>query len=205
MLGIDVARSTIIKYMVKRRGPPSRGWKTFLCNHADGIASVDFLIVPTISFKLLHAFAILGHGQRKILQIGVTDHPTTDLTARQITEAFLWDEAPDHLIILNACPCQKLDSGVFMMQSAKIRHCFDRVPDTRPKFPVPPKIFPVIYRREFAVKRLNLRTDLRPKCLNNGGKRQISLFIPVKQGNCAETGSIAVASTASRSLSSPET
>jgi len=63
MLGIDVARSTIAKYMVKRRAPPSQGWNTFICNHADGIASVDFLIVPTISFKLLYAFVILGHGR----------------------------------------------------------------------------------------------------------------------------------------------
>lgn len=98
MLGVDVARSTIAKYMIKRRGPSSQGWKTFLCNHADGIASVDFLIVPTIGFKLLYAFVILGHGRRKLLHIGVTDHPTAEWTARQIIEAFPWAEAPDHLI-----------------------------------------------------------------------------------------------------------
>src|SRR6478672_1249268 len=46
-LGFDVAQSTVSKYMLRRRGPPSQGWKTFLRNHADGIVCVDFLIVPT--------------------------------------------------------------------------------------------------------------------------------------------------------------
>ncbi len=98
MLGIDVARSTVAKYMVKRRGPPSQGWKTFLCNHSDATASVDFFIIPTVGFKLLYAFVILGHGRRKLLHIGVSDHPTAEWAARQMAEAFPWNEAPDHLI-----------------------------------------------------------------------------------------------------------
>ncbi|HLN31593.1 MAG TPA: hypothetical protein VK395_27880, partial [Gemmataceae bacterium] len=58
-LGFDVAQSTVSKYMLRRRGPPSQGWKTFLRNHADGIASVDFLIVPTLAFERLFVFVIL--------------------------------------------------------------------------------------------------------------------------------------------------
>src|ERR1700687_3873711 len=58
-LGFDVAQSTVLKYMLRRRGPPSQGWKTFLRNHADGIASVDFLIVPTLAFERLFVFVIL--------------------------------------------------------------------------------------------------------------------------------------------------
>jgi len=58
-LGFNVAQSTVSKYMLKRRGPPSQGWKTFLRNHADGIASVDFLIVPTLTFERLFVFVIL--------------------------------------------------------------------------------------------------------------------------------------------------
>jgi transposase InsO family protein len=84
--------------MVRHRGPPSQGWKTFLCNHSDAIASVDFLIVPTIGFKLLYVFVILGHGRRKLLHVAITDHPTAEWAARQIAEAFPWDDAPDHLI-----------------------------------------------------------------------------------------------------------
>jgi hypothetical protein len=53
-LGIDVGQTSVAKYMVKRRGPPSQGWKTFLHNHADGIAAMDLFEVPTISFRLLY-------------------------------------------------------------------------------------------------------------------------------------------------------
>jgi hypothetical protein len=53
-LGFSVAQSTVAKYMVKRRGPPSQGWKTFLRNHAPDIAAMDLFVVPTIGFKLLY-------------------------------------------------------------------------------------------------------------------------------------------------------
>ena len=52
-VGIDVAQSTVAKYMVKGRRPPSQSWKTFLRNHADGIATVDFFVVPTAAFKIV--------------------------------------------------------------------------------------------------------------------------------------------------------
>ena len=40
-LGFEVAQSSVAKYMVKRRGPPSQGWRTFLRNHAPDIAAMD--------------------------------------------------------------------------------------------------------------------------------------------------------------------
>jgi len=98
LIGIDVAESTVAKYMVKRRGRPTQSWKTFLENHTDGIASCDFMIVPTIGFKMLYAFIVLGHGRRKLLHMAVTDHATAEWTARQLTEAFPWEEAPTYLI-----------------------------------------------------------------------------------------------------------
>jgi len=97
-LGFDVAQSRVSKYMLRRRGPPSQGWKTFLRNHADGIASVDFLIVPTLAFERLFVFVILGLGRRRLLWIGVTTNPTAEWLARQITEAFPWDTVPGFLI-----------------------------------------------------------------------------------------------------------
>ena len=97
-LGFNVAQSTVSKYMIRRRGPPSQGWKTFLRNHADGIAAVDFLVVPTINFERLFAFVILGLGRRRILWIGVTTNPTAEWLANQITQAFPWDTAPSYLI-----------------------------------------------------------------------------------------------------------
>jgi hypothetical protein len=59
-LGIDVGQTTVAKYMARGRRPPSQGWKTFLRNHADGIASMDLFVVPTISFRLLYGFLVCG-------------------------------------------------------------------------------------------------------------------------------------------------
>jgi hypothetical protein len=47
-LGIDIGRTSVAKYMARRRTSPSQGWKTFLRNHADGIASMDLFVVPTL-------------------------------------------------------------------------------------------------------------------------------------------------------------
>src|SRR5277367_1742683 len=80
-LGIDVGQTTVAKYTAKRRRPPSQGWRTFLHNHADGIASMDLLVVPTISFRLLYGLLILQHGRRQILCLGVTAHPTAEWIA----------------------------------------------------------------------------------------------------------------------------
>lgn len=98
ILGIDIAQSTVAKYMVKHRGPPSQSWNTFIRNHADDIAACDFLVVPTIGLKLLFAFIVMAHGRRKLVHVGVTTHPTAAWTARQLTEAFPWEETPDTLI-----------------------------------------------------------------------------------------------------------
>ena len=77
-VGIDVAQSTVAKYMVKGRRPPSQSGTTFLRNHADGIASVDFFVVPTATFKLLFGFVILRHDRRRLVHVAVTANPTAD-------------------------------------------------------------------------------------------------------------------------------
>lgn len=97
-LGIDVGQTTVAKYMARHRRPPSQGWKTFLSNHADGIASIDLMVVPTIAFRPLYALVLLRHGRRQLLSIGVTTHPTAEWIARQMVEAFPWDQAPRYLI-----------------------------------------------------------------------------------------------------------
>jgi len=98
MLGIEVAESTVGRYMVRHRRPPSQGWKTFLRNHAAGIASLDLFVVRTISFKLLYGLVILRHARRRLVTIIVTANPTAEWIAGQVTDAFPWDEAPSHLI-----------------------------------------------------------------------------------------------------------
>jgi len=97
-LGIDVGQTTVAKYMARGRRPPSQGWKTFLHNHADGIASMDLFVVPTISFRLLYGLLILHHGRRQILWLGVTAHPTAEWISHQLTEAYGWKVAPRYII-----------------------------------------------------------------------------------------------------------
>jgi len=87
-VGIEVAQSTVAKYMIKHSRPPSQAWKTFLRNHAEGIASIDFVVVPTAAFKLLFGLVILRHDRRRLAHVVVTANPTANWIARQISEAF---------------------------------------------------------------------------------------------------------------------
>ncbi len=97
-LGVDVAQSTVAKYIRRRRRPPSQGWRTFLRNHADGTAAVDLFVVPTIGFKLLYGLVILHLGRRRLVWTNVTANPTAEWIAHQITEAFPWDQVPRYLV-----------------------------------------------------------------------------------------------------------
>jgi hypothetical protein len=95
-LGFSVAQSTVAKYTVKRRGPPSQGWR--LRNHAPDIAAMDLFVVPTIGFKLLYCLVIARIVRRDLVWINVTTNPTAEWIARQIPEAFPWDDAPGYMI-----------------------------------------------------------------------------------------------------------
>ncbi|HEX3341911.1 MAG TPA: integrase core domain-containing protein [Pseudolabrys sp.] len=97
-LGFEVAQSSVAKYMVRRFGPPSQGWRTFLRNHAPDIAAMDLFVVPTIGFDLLYAFVIVRLDRRDLVWVNVTANPTAEWIARQITEAFPWNETPRYLI-----------------------------------------------------------------------------------------------------------
>src|SRR5882672_9040864 len=97
-LGFEVAQSSVAKYMGKRCGPPSQGWRIFLRNHAPDIAAMDLFVVPTIGFDLLYVLVIVQLARRDLAWINVTPYPTAEWIARQITEAFPWAEAPRYLI-----------------------------------------------------------------------------------------------------------
>jgi hypothetical protein len=87
-LGIEIAQSTVAKYMVRRRGPPSQGWKTFLRNHAPDIAAIDLFVVRTIGFKLLYGLAIVHLERRRLVWINVTANPTAEWIARRSPKPF---------------------------------------------------------------------------------------------------------------------
>jgi hypothetical protein len=97
-LGFEVAQSSVAKYMVKRHGPLSQGWRTFLRNHAPDIAAMDLFVVPTISFDLLYALVIIRIDRRDLVWVNVTANPTAEWIALQVTEAFPLDDAPQYLI-----------------------------------------------------------------------------------------------------------
>jgi len=97
-LGIDVGETSVGKYMVRRRKPPSQTWRTFLENHLKTMVSVDFFTVPTIRFQVLYVFLVLAHDRRRILHFGVTAHPTAEWTAQQLRDAFPWDTTPRYLL-----------------------------------------------------------------------------------------------------------
>src|SRR5258708_4120196 len=97
-LGIEVAQSTVAQYMVRRGRGRAQTWKTFLHNHAAGMAAMDFLVVPTVGFKMLFVLVILRHQRRRLISLSVTANPTAEWIARQVTDAFPWNEAPAYLI-----------------------------------------------------------------------------------------------------------
>lgn len=97
-LGIEVAKSTVEKYRVRPRKPPSPTWTAFLENHVTDLVAIDFFVVPTLDFKVLFVLVILAHDRRRLVHFNVTEHPTEQWTAQQIVEAFPWDEAPRYLL-----------------------------------------------------------------------------------------------------------
>ena len=127
-LGIEIAQSTVAKYMVRRRGPPSQGWKTFLRNHTPDMGAIDLFVVRTIGLKLLYGLVIIHLERRRLVWTNVTANPTSEWIARQITEAFPWDRAPSYLI-------RDRDSSYGVVVRKRIRAMGIRDRPTAPRSP----------------------------------------------------------------------
>ena len=97
-LGIILSQATVARYMVRTRKLPSQTWRTFLKNHASQLASTDFFVVPTVTFRLLFVFVVRAHQRRQVVHFNVTAHPSSEWTSRQIAQAFPWDNAPRYLL-----------------------------------------------------------------------------------------------------------
>jgi putative transposase len=100
MLGFDISERTVLRWMRKapRKPGPARSWATFLSNHREVIAAMDFFTVPTLSFGVLYCFFVIAHDRRQILQFNVTKHPTSAWVIQQLRESFPYDSAPRYLI-----------------------------------------------------------------------------------------------------------
>jgi putative transposase len=97
-LGIDIGETSVSKYMIRRRRPPSQTWRTFLQNHLQSLVSLDFFTAPTVHFQVLYVFLVLAHERRRIVHFAVTAHPTAEWTAHQLREVFPWETAPRYLL-----------------------------------------------------------------------------------------------------------
>jgi len=97
-LGIDIGETSVSKYMVRHRRPPSQTWRAFLENHMKSMVSVDFFTVPTVRFQILYVFLVLAHDRRRIIHFAVTAHPTAEWSVQQMREAFPWESAPQYLL-----------------------------------------------------------------------------------------------------------
>ncbi len=75
-LGIEISEATVSKYPTRFPKPPSQKWRTFLDNHSKALASIDFFVLPTATFRLLMVFIVLHHERRQSVHFGVTAHPT---------------------------------------------------------------------------------------------------------------------------------
>jgi transposase InsO family protein len=101
MLGFDVSERAISRWMRKmpRHTEPGQGWLTFLRNHHEAIAAMDFFTVPTIRFSLLYCFFVISHDRRRILHINVTSHPTAPWIVQQLRETFPFRPSHKYLIL----------------------------------------------------------------------------------------------------------
>jgi transposase InsO family protein len=98
-VGIDISESTVLRYIPKRAPKTTKHrWKTFLKNHSAQIVSVDFLVVPTITFKLLYVVVFLSPYRRRIIHFSITPNPTAQWCAQQLRNAFCDHEPPRFLL-----------------------------------------------------------------------------------------------------------
>jgi putative transposase len=100
MLGFDVSERTVSRWMRKapRNPEPAKRWATFLSNHREAIAAMDFFTVPTLTFGVLYCFFVIAHDRRRILHWQVTRHPNSAWVMQQLREAFPYDSSPKYLI-----------------------------------------------------------------------------------------------------------
>jgi len=97
-LGIEISQATVSKYMARQQKPPSQTWRTFLNNHVDCLAAMDFFTVPTARFQVLYVFIVLSHDRREVVHFNATEHPTAQWTSQQLLEAFPFEPAPRYLL-----------------------------------------------------------------------------------------------------------
>jgi transposase InsO family protein len=100
-LGFTISLATVSRYLPKRLPDPGsrQRWTTFLRNHQDAIAAMDFCVVPTVSFQLFYVWFVIDHGRRRLIHFNVTTHPSARWVIQQLREAFPSDRTPRYLLL----------------------------------------------------------------------------------------------------------
>jgi len=100
MLGFALSERTISRWMKRapRDPEPAQRWLSFLRNHREALAAMDFFAVPTITFGVLYGFSVISHDRRRILHFNVTKHPTSTWIIQQLRQAFPFESASRYLI-----------------------------------------------------------------------------------------------------------
>jgi putative transposase len=100
-LGFEISECTVGRYLARKASPRGSGtpWLSFLKNHREAMAAIDFFTVPTATFRVLYGFFVIGHERRRILHFNVTEYPTAQWIVQQLREAFPEDRAPKYLIL----------------------------------------------------------------------------------------------------------
>jgi hypothetical protein len=99
-LGFNVSERTVSRYLPRIR--PGRGalheWGTFLRNHREVRAAMDFFTVPTATFRVLTVWFLIHHDRRKIVHFNITEHPSSPWVMQQLRESFPYDSGPTYLV-----------------------------------------------------------------------------------------------------------
>jgi putative transposase len=100
MLGFDVSERAVLRWMrgAPRKPEPAKRRATFLSNHREAIAAMDFFTVPTLNFGVLYCLFVISHDRRRIIHCDVTKHPTSAWVTQQLREAFPYDYSAKYLI-----------------------------------------------------------------------------------------------------------
>jgi transposase InsO family protein len=99
-LGFDLSETTVSRWLRRAPRPPdvAKRWLTFLRNHREAIAAMDFFTVPTFTFGILYCFFVISHDRRKILHCSVTRQPNAFWIVLQLREAWGFEPPPRFLI-----------------------------------------------------------------------------------------------------------
>jgi putative transposase len=99
--GSHASVRTLSRYLacLDGREDAAKCWLSFLKNHREVMAAMDFFTMPTATFRVLYRFFVISHGRRKIFHFNAKEHPTNAWIAQQIREALPEDVAPRYLIL----------------------------------------------------------------------------------------------------------